>query len=48
MIRDEQKGMKEYMKYGLKNLAGDERRHRNFLRKMCNKKGKMVRKRKRR
>lgn len=32
-IKDEEKGAKEYRKYGLSNLAKDETKHKRFLMK---------------
>ena len=36
-IKDEKKASKEYIKYGLPNLARDERKHRKYLARMLKK-----------
>lgn len=33
-IKDEEKGAKEYHKYGLHNLEKDEKKHKQFLKKI--------------
>lgn len=38
MIKDEEKGAKEYDSFGLKALAKDERKHKRYLKKMYAKK----------
>lgn len=37
MIKDEEKGIEEYEKYGLNKLAKEESKHKKFLKKLLRK-----------